>query len=109
MFFFDYFNAENQRYEFNILSKLNLPLPRVLHQGDAISVEKLLPVLNQKTEHIKSIEAPEGMVYRVERNGDIDFLAKWVRPDFEPGKYCIGVEEEKLLSNTITNFSFKTS
>ena len=32
-------------------------------------------------------EAPEGLVYRVERKGKVDFLAKWVRPDFVPGKF----------------------
>jgi len=76
---------------------LNLPLPRILHQGDAISVQELLPLLNQKTECIKSKENPEGMVYRVERKGEVDFLAKWVRPHFEAGKYCIGIDEEKLI------------
>jgi hypothetical protein len=95
--FFDYFNSENQRYKFEVLSQLNLPLPRILHQGDAISVQELLPLLNQKTECIKSKENPEGMVYRVERKGEVDFLAKWVRPHFEAGKYCIGIDEEKLI------------
>jgi hypothetical protein len=37
------------------------------------------------------------MVYRVERKGEVDFLAKWVRPHFEAGKYCIGIDEEKLI------------
>lgn len=30
---------------------------------------------------------PEGLVYRCERKGEFDFMAKWVRPDFIPGKY----------------------
>jgi hypothetical protein len=30
-------------------------------------------------------ERVEGYVYRVERHVQVDFLAKWVRPDYEPG------------------------
>lgn len=30
---------------------------------------------------------PEGLVYRVMRNGKVSFLAKWVRDDFEAGRY----------------------
>ena len=97
--FFDYFNAKNERQNYEFLKTLNLPLPRLLHQGDPIRVAELLPILNQKTETIRSHENPEGMVYRVERRGEVDFLAKWVRADFEPGKYCIGVEEEDLIWN----------
>lgn len=33
----------------------------------------------------------EGWIYRVERKGKFDFMAKWVRPDFEPGKYLPGL------------------
>lgn len=33
----------------------------------------------------------EGLVFRVERKGKYDFMAKWVRPDFEPGKYLPGI------------------
>lgn len=32
-------------------------------------------------------DGPEGVVYRVERKGKVDFLAKWVRPDKVDGKY----------------------
>ena len=64
------------------------------------SVDELKPTLNLKTNNIMSVEAPEGMVYRVERKGKVDFLAKWVRQDFEAGKYCIGIEEENLIYNT---------
>lgn len=95
--FFDYFDAENNRFTYDKLKNLDLPLPRMLHQGEPARVEELLSVLNQKTEHIKSNENPEGMVYRVERKEQVDFLAKWVSPDFEPGKYCIGIEDEKLI------------
>lgn len=32
-------------------------------------------------------DEPEGVVYRVERHGKVDFLCKWVRPDKVDGKY----------------------
>ena len=98
--FFDYFNASNERQLFEMLEQMELPLPRLLHKGDSISVEDLKPKLNKKTDSILSLEAPEGMVYRVERQGKVDFLAKWVRQDFEAGKYCIGIEEQNLIYNT---------
>jgi hypothetical protein len=33
----------------------------------------------------------EGLVYRVEKKGMFDFMGKWVRSDFIPGKYLPGV------------------
>lgn len=35
---------------------------------------------------------PEGLIYRVEHGSKVDFLAKWVRKDFEPGLYCKNCE-----------------
>ncbi|MEM1325824.1 MAG: RNA ligase family protein [Bacteroidota bacterium] len=99
--FFDHFNAKNERQPFERLQQMNVPLPRLLHEGDPIPVNDLLPILNQKTPTIYAQENPEGMVYRVERKGVVDFLAKWVRPDFEPGQYCIGLAEEELIWNEV--------
>lgn len=101
--FFDHFNAENQRSKFDYLGELaimyGLQLPRMLHRGKAIKTDDLLPNLNLKTDGIWATENPEGMVYRVERKGKVDFLAKWVRSDFEAGKYIIGKEESELIWN----------
>lgn len=101
--FFDYFTPKNERILFYELeekaNKYELQLPRKLHDGKPITVEKLLPLLNKKTKGIESVELPEGMVYRVERKGKVDFLAKWVRIDFPNGKLCINVEEENLTWN----------
>lgn len=40
------------------------------------------------------MDEPEGVVYRVERKKgaawETSFLAKWVRADFEPGRYLVG-------------------
>jgi hypothetical protein len=104
--FFDYFDASNQRKTYQELMDLGLDpvfLPRLLHEGDSIAVQDLIPVLNQKTPHIYPIDNnPEGMVYRVERNGQVDFLAKWVRKDYQPGKYIIDVDDDQMILNEKT-------
>jgi hypothetical protein len=96
--FFDYFTPNNKRILFKELeakaNKYELQLPRKLHEGQPITVEQLLPLLNQKTKGIESVELPEGMVYRVERKDKVDFLAKWVRKDFTTGKYIINCKKE---------------
>ena len=101
--FFDHFNTENQRSQFDYLGELaimhGLQLPRMLHRGRAIKTEDLIPTLNLKTDGIWAKENPEGMVYRVERKGKVDFLAKWVRSDFEAGKYIIDKQENELIWN----------
>jgi ATP-dependent RNA circularization protein (DNA/RNA ligase family) len=101
--FFDHFNAENQRSQFDYLGELavmyGLQLPRMLHRGQAIKTDDLLPDLNLKTNGIWAKENPEGMVYRVERKSKVDFLAKWVRSDFEAGKYIVDKEDEDLTWN----------
>ncbi|MFW5757630.1 MAG: RNA ligase family protein, partial [Bacteroidota bacterium] len=97
--FFDFFDANNQRKPFQVLQQTGLTLPRLLHMGDAVPVETLIPLLNKKSHTIWTEEVPEGMVYRVERKDKVDFLAKWVRLDFQPGKYAIGVDDNKAVWN----------
>lgn len=101
--FFDFFTPNNERKLFEELSaiaiKYGLQPPRKLHEGQPVTVEKLLPLLNEKTKGLESVELPEGMVYRVERKGKVDFLAKYVRSDFPTGQFCINVEEQNLIWN----------
>lgn len=103
--FFDFFTPNNDRILYAELrekaNKYNLQLPRLLHEGKPKPVDELLPLLNKKTKGIESIDLPEGMVYRVERKGKVDFLAKYVRPDFLTGQYCIHVEEQNLIWNVL--------
>lgn len=104
--FFDYFINKKRVLHEELGAKAieyGLQLPRQLHEGDPVKVETLLPVLNKKTKGIKSLDLPEGIVYRVERKDEVDFLAKWVRSDFPTGKYCIGVEEQDLIWNVALN------
>lgn len=66
-----------------------LLLPVTLWKGEAIAIELAYEKTNHHlfVQHVKCLEQPEGIIYRVERKGKVDFLAKWVRPDFETGKY----------------------
>ncbi len=64
-------------------------IPRLLGMGHSpFPVQPMLELSQDQTfESIRSEEAPEGLIYRVERNGKVDFLAKYVRQDFVPGRY----------------------
>ena len=101
--FFDHFNAKNERSSFDVLDtfykEYEIQLPRLLHVGKAEKPSNIITELNKNTYGITPEEKPEGMVYRVERKGKVDFLAKWVRNDFEAGKYIIDKEENELIWN----------
>lgn len=103
LIFFDYFNDNNERLIYSdLMQKINhyeLIPPRLLNVGDSKKIDELLPILNMKTKIIESEELPEGIVFKVERNNKVDFLAKWIRPDFIPGKYCINVNVDDLKWN----------
>jgi ATP-dependent RNA circularization protein (DNA/RNA ligase family) len=99
--FFDYFDNKNKRKEYDYLKNycgvnFGLQTPRLLHRGNSIKTSELLDTLNLKTNDIKSKELPEGMVFRVERNNKVDFLAKWVRSDFKTGRF---MDNEPLIWN----------
>ncbi len=61
-----------------------IPMPKLLHIGGPISVEAAM-ALHGDGAH--GCDEPEGAVWRVERKGEYDFMAKWVRPDKVDGKY----------------------
>jgi hypothetical protein len=56
-----------------------------IHNGGSISFDKCLSSINNSNHG--AIDAVEGFVARVERNGEFDFMAKWVRKDKVDGKY----------------------
>lgn len=70
-------------------------MPPLLHVGWAFSVESAIAALGERGFY-GATEKPEGVVYRCERNGRVEFLAKYVRQDFVPGKFlkgCGGTED----------------
>lgn len=60
-------------------------MPKVLHVGGPLSVEAAMDI-HGNGDH-GCLDDPEGAVWRVERKGEFDFMAKWVRPDKIDGKY----------------------
>jgi ATP-dependent RNA circularization protein (DNA/RNA ligase family) len=60
-------------------------IPKLVHMGQPIDVKNVMKILN-KSGH-GAIEGPEGAVWRIEREGQVDFLVKYVRSDKVDGKY----------------------
>lgn len=58
----------------------------VVHDGTPITVDAALAAAGEFGHH-GALETIEGLVWRVERNGEYDFNAKFVRPDKKDGKY----------------------
>lgn len=63
-----------------------LPVPHVIQVGRPLCIADAMSLLGPSGRH-GAIDEVEGAVWRVERKGKVDFLAKYVRPDKEDGKY----------------------
>lgn len=64
----------------------DIPTPRIIHDGRSpCSIEKVMDAI-QVSGH-GAIDKVEGAVWRVERKGEVDFLAKYVRHDKVDGCY----------------------
>jgi hypothetical protein len=66
-------------------TRAGIVLPKLLSIGPAISVETVLKTLEPSGHG--ALDPVEGAVWRVERKGQFDFMAKWVRPDKVDGKF----------------------
>lgn len=88
---FDIFDERNERITRNdfwarIFYGTRLRRAQCVHKGNKpISVEDAFSLIDTSIEPF--CQKHEGLVYRVERHGTVDFLAKWVRPDKEDGCY----------------------
>lgn len=74
-------------------------LANTIHVGDPISVESALILLGNGKHG--AIDPVEGLVYRVERKGVVDFLCKYVRPGKENGIYFPEISGGELVINKI--------
>lgn len=59
--------------------------PQRLSDGPPVTLAQADDLLGPQGHH--QADRAEGVVYRVERKDEVDFLAKWVRPDKVDGKY----------------------
>ena len=57
-----------------------------VHKGAPLSIESAMQAIGTYGS-FGSLGAPEGVVWRVERKGEVDFLVKYVRPDKQDGIY----------------------
>lgn len=79
-----------------------LPTAKLLHIGCPISVKKIEKLIDKRQGeeygYHGSLEPVEGAVWRVEREGKVDFLGKYVRDFKEDGKY-FNDDHSKLVWN----------
>jgi hypothetical protein len=87
---FDIFDDDNRRIGrrrfCDILDPSPLARTKCVSAGTALPVDTALMFVRECIRPPFTTE-PEGLVYRVERNDKVDFLAKWVRPDKQDGVY----------------------
>jgi len=90
---FDIFDDKNKRISYldfiKVCANNNICTAPLLHIGQSISIKNSIKLMGDG--HYGNPEKPEGFVYRIERDGKVDFLAKWVRSDKEDGKYLNSV------------------
>lgn len=73
-------------------------MPAEIHCGGPISVEYALALLGAYGRH-GAIDPVEGAVWRVERKGEFDFMAKFVRTDKQDGIYLAEVSGKESVWN----------
>lgn len=66
--------------------------------GPPISIEMAMSGLGPHG-RLNALDGPEGAVWRVERDGKVDFLVKYVRPDKVDGKYLPEVSGQPPVWN----------
>lgn len=78
---------------------VELVMPWCIHSGPPISIEAVMAKLKDHGCH-GAVDIAEGAVWRVERQGKVDFLAKYVRPEKgADGKYLESVTGEGPVWN----------
>lgn len=70
-----------------------------VHVGESLGISDAMNMLGEFGKH-GAIDCIEGAVWRVERCGKVDFLAKYVRPDKEDGCYLPEISGNGAVWNT---------
>ena len=78
---------------------LGFTIPNLLHIGQPLSVEKALKEI--ETSGHGAIDEVEGVIYRVERNKEVDFLTKYVKHTKVDGKYLPEINNGQTVWNWI--------
>lgn len=87
---FDLIRMDNKRSCYSELHALSnefgFPIAYTFHIGNPLSINDAMEKCGEFGNH-GATEKIEGIVYRCERNGEVDFVCKYVRPDKIDGKY----------------------
>lgn len=84
--------------EFTFRTQDRLRSPHLISLGDPMSVEVAMDRLHPYGFH-GALDPVEGAMWRVERDGRVDFLVKYVRPDKVDGCYLPSVSGEPEVWN----------
>lgn len=71
--------------------------PKEIHFGEPFSIQDMLEAI--KTSGHGALDPVEGAVWRIERKGTVDFLAKYVRPEKQDGIYLTEVSGKDPVWN----------
>lgn len=80
---------------FDRISSTGLQTISTIHIGKSLSIDHAITLLGQHGFH-NAIDLPEGAIWRVERKRQVDFLAKYVRPDKIDGCYLVDKDKNQL-------------
>lgn len=86
---FDIMKGHERLTTANVLKRLTHSVfvcPTVIHCGGPLSLQEADRRIGLNGFY-NAVDTAEGVVYRVEREGKVDFLAKYVRPDKQQGVY----------------------
>lgn len=72
-------------------------IPKLLHIGQPLKLDRAKKLI--ETSGHGAVDPVEGFVYRCERDGKVDFLIKYVRPDKEDGKYLPEISGSDVIYN----------
>lgn len=79
------------------VQSLGFTVPHLIHIGDPLSIEKALKGIEVSGHG--AVDEVEGVVYRVERKGRVDFLTKYVKPHKTDGKYLPERNDGRIVWN----------
>lgn len=97
---FDVMHGTQRRpleYVIRFTAAAGLKMPQLAGANDPCTVEDALGRLDPRIHG--AVGDIEGVVYRVERAGKVDFLAKYVRPDKADGKYLPEISHQPEVWN----------
>lgn len=114
-FAFDYFPAGEKRISWERLNRkltdndVSFTVPYWFAYDRSNPVPEVPSLADLPFPSIKPVHQPdvlhEGWIYRVERKGEYDFLAKWVRADYVAGKYLPRNDDDSPTEITLNVLS----